>query len=74
MNKHHVYVVQVIHYRYEVELPDGDPFTQQNEARFAARARFESGDRPPAQMIRDNTVWDFASTPRGTTDDISRRA
>lgn len=62
--KHHVYVVQVLHYRYEVELPDGDPFDQTKEARHIAWERFTANDRPEPMKIREGTVWDFASGPR----------
>lgn len=67
MNRHFVYVEQVIHWRYEVELPDGDAFAQRAEARQVARARFESGDRPKPRLIKDATRWDFASTPGTVT-------
>lgn len=61
MNKHVVTVSHVVVWSYTVELPDGNPFGQVDEARQIARARFDAGDRPEPSATKHVTRWEFAS-------------
>lgn len=65
LNRHYVYVREVLHHRYEVDLPEGDPFTQVKTAREAVRDLRAAGDAGQTFKVQERIVWDFATGAPG---------